>query len=46
MPTRRHFLAATAATITLAALPKSLFAERLGGDVFTNASLGAMPRDF
>ena len=41
MSTRRHFLAATAATITLAALPKSLFAERLGGDVFTNASLGA-----
>ena len=41
MSSRRHFLAATAATITLAALPKSLFAERLGGDVFTNASLGA-----
>ncbi len=41
MSTRRHFLAVTAATITLAALPKSLFAERLGGDVFTNASLGA-----
>ena len=41
MSSRRHFLAATAATITFAALPKSLFAERLGGDVFTNASLGA-----
>ena len=41
MSTRRHFLAAAAATITFAALPKSLFAERLGGDVFTNASLGA-----
>jgi hypothetical protein len=41
MSSRRQFLAATAATITLAALPKTLFAERLGGDVYTNASLGA-----
>lgn len=41
MSTRRHFLAVTAAAVTVAALPKSLFAERLGGDVFTNASLGA-----
>ena len=41
MSSRRHFLAAAAATITFAALPKSLFAERLGGDVFSNASLGA-----
>ena len=41
MPSRRNFLAAAAAAMTGAALPHSLFAERLGGDVFTNASLGA-----
>jgi len=41
MPSRRYFLATSAAVFTAATLPKSLFAERLGGNVFTNGSLGA-----
>lgn len=41
MATRRQFLASTSAVCAIAALPKSLLAQRLGGQVFTNASLGA-----
>lgn len=41
MPSRRHFLAASAATVTAAALPKSLLASSTRHEVFTNASLGA-----
>jgi hypothetical protein len=41
MSNRRQFLASSAAAVTMAALPSSLFAERMGGKVFTNASLGA-----
>jgi len=41
MPSRRCFLATSAAAFTAATLPKSLLAERLGGNVFTNGSLGA-----
>jgi len=41
MPSRRRFLAASAATFTVAALPKSIFAEQSEANVFTNASLGA-----
>lgn len=41
MPSRRRFLAASAATLTAAALPKSIFAEQSEANVFTNASLGA-----
>jgi hypothetical protein len=41
MPSRRRFLAASAATLAAAALPKRLIAEQLGANAFTNASLGA-----
>jgi hypothetical protein len=41
MPSRRHFLATSTAAIAVATLPTPLFAERLGGEVFTNGSLGA-----
>jgi hypothetical protein len=41
MPSRRCFLVTSAAAITAVAFPKSLLAERLGGEVFTNGSLGA-----
>jgi hypothetical protein len=43
MQSRRRFLAASAAAITAAALPKNLIAEQLGAGstVFTNSSLGA-----
>jgi hypothetical protein len=41
MRNRRNFLVASAALVTSVTLPKSLFASRIGGDVFTNASLGA-----
>jgi hypothetical protein len=41
MPSRRRFLAASAATFAAAVLPKKLTAEQLGASVFTNASLGA-----
>jgi len=41
MSSRRQFLATSAAALAVVSLPKSLLAERLGGDVFTSASLGA-----
>lgn len=41
MHSRRRFLAASAATLAAAALPTGILAERLGANVFTNASLGA-----
>jgi len=41
MHNRRRFLVASAALVTGVTLPKSLFASRIGGDVFTSASLGA-----
>ncbi|MES2391201.1 MAG: twin-arginine translocation signal domain-containing protein [Acidobacteriota bacterium] len=41
MNSRRQFLVASSAAMAAAALPKSLFAQRIGGDVFSNASLGA-----
>jgi len=44
MPSRRHFLAASAAAIAAAALPGDVFAQRLGGEVFSDASLLAYAR--
>jgi hypothetical protein len=41
MSSRRKFLAISAATLTVASLPKCLLAERIGGEVFTSGSLGA-----
>jgi hypothetical protein len=41
MSSRRRFLAASAATIAAAVLPKGLIAEKSGASVFTNASTGA-----
>jgi len=40
MPSRRRFLAASAATFAAAVLPKRLTAEQLGASVFSNASQG------
>ena len=41
MSTRRKFIVLSAAALSSAALPKHLLAERLGGPVFSNASIGA-----
>jgi hypothetical protein len=41
MPSRRRFLAVSAATIAAAALPERFVGQKLGAGVFTNASLGA-----
>ncbi len=41
MSSRRRFLAASAATLAAAVLPKGLIAEKSGTSVFTSASLGA-----
>jgi hypothetical protein len=41
MQTRRQFLVLSSAACAAAAAPKGLFAERLGGPVFSNASVGA-----
>jgi hypothetical protein len=41
LSTRRSFLSSSVAAATIAALPKSLFAEPIAKNVFTNASLGA-----
>jgi hypothetical protein len=41
MNSRRQFLLASTAAIAGATLPRGLFAQRIGGSVYTNASLGA-----
>jgi hypothetical protein len=41
MNSRRDFLVTSSALLAGAAFPKALFAQRIGGEVFTNASLGA-----